>query len=304
MNISNDFLPTLRIVLTSDCNGKCFFCHREGFKAINNGLIIMDVSIIKNKIIPAINEVGIPKVVLTGGEPTLYNDLFLVASSIKKACSNVKLQMTSNGYDFQKILELDGLIDKITLSVSSLEPRVFDKYTSVDPYDIVKQSFLLKKTHKAVSIVITKDNYVEIEQIVSLFVINGFSVKLQFVISEKQNDLKWKREVLYRLMKLYGDFKVDLGPTPVLFSKTDAGNEIRIKLGSLNKWMYDNLFIRKGCYSCNNKTNCIERGCAIRVFPDGKVTSCLDSFKVLDSNDVKRNIIEAYKNMVFDKDLG
>ena len=286
--------PTLRIVLTNECNGKCFFCHREGCLFNNESPLIMDMKMLE-EIASAINEIGLSKVIFTGGEPTLYDRLSKAIHIIKVSCSGVQMEMTSNGYDIERILDMQEYLHKITISVSSLNKDIFTKYTMVDPYVIIDKLSPLKQLKKSISVVITRENVLEIDNIIDLFLQNGFDIKLQFVISEYQDEQEWEREVLHKLFQTYGMFEMKFGSTPMLYRKLDRGNKIKIKLYSLNQWMYDNIFVRQNCLSCPQRKSCTERGCSIRVFPNGWATPCLNNYKVFDGNNVKKNIIDAYK---------
>lgn len=70
-----------RVSLTSRCNLSCFFCHREG----NRRKIEVELSACE--IIRACHtalEMGYTKVKLTGGEPTLREDIFDIISKLSK----------------------------------------------------------------------------------------------------------------------------------------------------------------------------------------------------------------------------
>ncbi len=285
--------PTLRIVLTNECNGKCFFCHREGCLFSNKESLFIHTKMLE-EITSAINEIGLSKVIFTGGEPTLYDRLSEAAYIMRESCSDVKLEITSNGYNIEQILDIQEYLNKITISVSSLNEDIFMKYTMVNPYMVIDKLLPLKHLKKSISVVITRENVLEIDNIIELFLKNDFDIKLQFVISKYQNEQEWEREILQKLFQTYGMFEVKLGSTPMLYRKLHRGNKIKIKLHSLNQWMYDNIFVRQNCLSCPQRKSCTERGCSIRVFPNGWATPCLNNYKVFDGNSVKKNIIDAY----------
>lgn len=69
----------LRVILTNRCNLNCEGCHKEGqlcHAEINDQDLIA--------IIAACIHVGIKKVKLMGGEPTLRNNLINIIKNIKK----------------------------------------------------------------------------------------------------------------------------------------------------------------------------------------------------------------------------
>ena len=286
--------PTLRVVLTNECNGKCFFCHREGCLFSKESPLIMNTKMIE-EIASTINEIGLSKVIFTGGEPTLYDGLLKAVYIISESCSDVQMEMTSNGYNIEQILDVQEYLHKITISISSLNEDIFMKYTMVNPYTVIDKLSPLKHLKKAISVVITKENILEIDNIINLFSQNDYDIKLQFVISERQDEQEWEREILHKLFQMYGMFEMKLGSTPMLYRKLDSGSKMKIKLYSLNQWMYDNIFVRQNCLSCPYKKKCTERGCSIRVFPNGWVTPCLNNYKVFNGDSVKKNILDAYK---------
>lgn len=294
MSLETNTMPTLRIVLTNKCNGKCFFCHREGYASgISNGCS-MSYETIEDEIIPAIKELGVQKVIFTGGEPTLYGRLADAIRVLKETCDWVSVELTTNGYKIEKGIEVEKYIDKITVSISSLKSEMYANYTGVNPFDLVKKMDVLKHARKAVSIVITNENCSDINEIINFFLKNNYEVKLQFVIGDNKFISDWEKRALHKLFNDFGPFSVKLGSTPALIREIE-GNTIRIKLASLNSWMYDNIYVKKQCISCPRKMECVERGCAVRVYPNGSVTPCLNGYKVINSGTVRENIIEAYR---------
>lgn len=293
-HLSRMYIPTLRIIMTSECNGECFFCHREGNSQCKKSNWQMSLDTIEKAIIPAINNIGISKVIFTGGEPTLHEEIHSAIRMVKQECKNVQVGITTNGFNLEKLQSVRDCIDRITISVSSLKEEVFMHYTKINPLILIDNLQLFSKAKKSVSIVITMENENEIEEMIDLFLSYDFDVKLQFIISDSEKeDINWKRKVLYGLMQKYGEFEIQLGTTPTLFKKV-GNSKIRIKLASLNVWMYDSVFSRNICLNCEKKHECVERGCAIRIFPDGKVTPCLNHFQIFSSENILKNLEAAY----------
>lgn len=294
-HLSRMYIPTLRIIMTSACNGECFFCHREGNSQCKKGIQQMSIDTIEKEIIPAINKIGIKKVIFTGGEPTMHEKIVPSIQMVKQKCNDVQVGITTNGFDVGKLQNAKDYIDRITISASSLKEEVFMHYTKINPLILIDKLRVFSKAKKSVSIVITMENINELEEMIDLFLRNDFDIKLQFIISDlEEEDINWKRKVLYGLMLKYGEFDIKLGATPTL-CKMVGSNKIKIKLASLNAWMYDNLFLRKICMNCEKRRECVERGCAVRVFPDGKVTPCLNHFNSFSSESTLKNLETAYQ---------
>lgn len=296
-HFDNMLIPTLRIVMTSECNGKCFFCHREGSSICASKCVEMNLETIRNQIIPAIQKIGVRKVIFTGGEPTKHKELSQAIQMVKNSCENVQVGITTNGYGIEQLINIKEYIDRITISISSLKQEVFMHYTMIDPLNLIALLKQFDSTKKSVSIVITKENISEIENMIDLFTYNNFDVKLQFIISQTDEDIEWERKIIHKIFEIYGNFSVKLKSTPVLYKKTENGSTINIKLSSLNDWMYSTLFIRESCKKCNKKNECVEKGCSIRIFPDGKVTPCLNQFLCFTDESIETNLINAYQAM-------
>ena len=83
----------LRIILTSSCNLRCFYCHKEGVnQSFSSAGLSSDFLI---KLLQCFYEVGIKKFKFMGGEPTLYKSLPEVLKSIKHFDADISL--ISNG---------------------------------------------------------------------------------------------------------------------------------------------------------------------------------------------------------------
>lgn len=290
-------IPALRIIMTNECNGKCFFCHREGNILCKTNYHRMDLETISKKIIPAIHNIGIKKVVFTGGEPTMNEDLPEAIRLVKTACQDLQVGVTTNGYHIEKLFDVKDYIDRITISISSLNKEVYMHYTAIDPLQLIKKMQQFDSVKRSVSIVITKENVHEIDDLIRLYTERLFDVKLQFVISQSKEERQWERNVVNKLFNTYGRFNISIGANPVLFRTLENNVIIKIKLASLNTWMYENIFLRKACMLCNRREECVERGCSIRIYPDGTVTPCLNQFKRYVSDDVMANLEAAYQAM-------
>lgn len=127
-------VTNLRISLTQECNFRCFFCHREGqrFLAANE----MTPGEIE-RLVRIASRFGIRKVKLTGGEPTVREDILEIVRRIKPYV--IDLSMTTNGSrlkELAKPLAKAGL-DRVNISLHSLKPDVYRRITGVDMLETV-----------------------------------------------------------------------------------------------------------------------------------------------------------------------
>ena len=127
-------VTNLRISLTQECNFQCFFCHREGQRF--NSFHEMTPEEIE-RIVKIASRLGIRKVKLTGGEPTVREDIIEIVGRIKPYV--IDLSMTTNGSrlkELAKPLAKAGL-DRVNVSLHSLKPDVYRRITGVDMLDVV-----------------------------------------------------------------------------------------------------------------------------------------------------------------------
>ena len=87
-----------------------------------------------SRLTKALTELGVCKIRLTGGEPTVRKDFFDILKDMKQNSNIPKVTMTTNGYRLNKIakqLHESGL-DGINISIDSLNRETFKKLTGHD----------------------------------------------------------------------------------------------------------------------------------------------------------------------------
>ena len=124
----------LRISLTQDCNYHCFFCHREG-QHFNAKLELTPAEI--ERLVRIASRLGIRKVKLTGGEPTVRSDILEIVRRIKPYV--VDLSMTTNGSRLKELAKplAEAGLDRVNVSLHSLKPDVYKRITGVDMLETV-----------------------------------------------------------------------------------------------------------------------------------------------------------------------
>jgi cyclic pyranopterin phosphate synthase len=138
MNILKDSFgrkfPYIRLSISDVCNFKCGYCLPDGYKIDRSDnrkfLNIEEIG----RLAKALSELGVSKIRLTGGEPTVRKDFFEIIKIIKKNSGIKKTVMTTNGYRLDKIandIKNSGL-DGINISIDSLNPDTFKKITGHD----------------------------------------------------------------------------------------------------------------------------------------------------------------------------
>jgi GTP 3',8-cyclase len=123
----------LRISLTQRCNLRCVFCHMEGQPAAREELAVSEIA----AAVGAGTRIGIDRVKLTGGEPTLRTDILEVVAALRPLVQEIS--MTTNGLLLEQLarpLHAAGL-DRVNISLPSLDRQTYRRLTGVDGVDRV-----------------------------------------------------------------------------------------------------------------------------------------------------------------------
>ena len=138
MNILKDSFgrkfPYIRLSISDVCNFKCGYCLPDGYKIDKSDnrsfLKIEEIG----RLAKALSELGVSKIRLTGGEPTVRKDFFEIIKIIKENSGIKKTVMTTNGYRLDKIAKdiKDSGLDGINISIDSLDANTFKKITGHD----------------------------------------------------------------------------------------------------------------------------------------------------------------------------
>jgi len=138
MNVLKDSFgrkfPYIRLSISDVCNFKCGYCLPDGYKIDkSDNRTFINIEEI-GKLTRALSELGVSKIRLTGGEPTVRKDFFEIIKIIKENSGIKKTVITTNGYRLDKIandIKNSGL-DGINISIDSLNAETFKKITGHD----------------------------------------------------------------------------------------------------------------------------------------------------------------------------
>lgn len=133
------------VVFTAGCNFRCPWCHNRDLviqktDMIETSFIVEDICKRKN---------FLDGVVLTGGEPCLWDGLFYFLESMKELKIKVKLDTNGSMPDILgKVLE-DGLADYVAMDIKApLKKEALRRLTGVDvePENIRRSIDIIKKS--------------------------------------------------------------------------------------------------------------------------------------------------------------
>lgn len=122
----------VRLSLTERCNFKCQYCLPHGYikNSCNEPLTLDEL----RNLMAGLVDLGIWKVRLTGGEPTLRRDLTEIMTMIRSFPQIQQLALTTNGYKLRTKLDeyLAHGLTHLNISVDSLKREQFQEITGVD----------------------------------------------------------------------------------------------------------------------------------------------------------------------------
>ena len=260
--------PPIRIITTLDCNGRCYYCHREGYTTSQSES--MPYHIIKRAAITA-RRAGIKRLSLSGGEPTMRPDLPQIAAIIRKIYPDVVLSLTTNGHFLGQMAGVIlPLLNNLDLSITSLKTNIIEKFTGTNPLSVLDDINKYRSSRLSINIncVIIPENIHELKDIITVAKDYGSSITFMTPLLKTVESPKIKHAV-NTLINSYNIDKLLLKSTPILFNKLTDQTTIKLKLPELSR-----LIEWDKCTECVNQYDCGEYFCAIRVYPDGGIRTC------------------------------
>ncbi|TWH76776.1 cyclic pyranopterin phosphate synthase [Azomonas agilis] len=122
----------LRLSLTDVCNMRCTYCLPDGYQRTHNEQFLTSAEV--TNIVRAFARLGTRKIRLTGGEPSLRQDLPQIIEDCKATSGITQVAVTTNGLKLARLLDdwkAAGL-DQINISVDSLTADSFALITGHD----------------------------------------------------------------------------------------------------------------------------------------------------------------------------
>jgi len=122
----------LRLSVTEACNFRCSYCLPNGYRK-SAGPQPLNLDEIR-RIATAFSELGIRKIRLTGGEPTIRRDFDTIAATIAALPQVHKLALTTNGFRLatRALKWFDAGVRSLNVSLDSLDPSKFHRITGHD----------------------------------------------------------------------------------------------------------------------------------------------------------------------------
>lgn len=141
----------LRLSITEKCNFSCQYCLPNGYQADKTHRFLSLTEI--KHVLDGFVSLGVKKVRLTGGEPTLRRDFNDILSLLADYPEIVTRALTTNGFRLEKLAaqwQQAGL-NAVNISIDSLSPQQFKSITGQD-----KLQAILRGVDKALACGIEK----------------------------------------------------------------------------------------------------------------------------------------------------
>lgn len=123
----------LRLSLTKACSMRCTYC-RPGWLQQPRGEAVLTPAELEQLARHLVEHYGLRKVRLTGGDPTSRPELIEIIERLSRIAGIDDLAMTTNGLTLvrQARAYADAGLDRLNLSMDSLDPKRFARMTGVD----------------------------------------------------------------------------------------------------------------------------------------------------------------------------
>lgn len=307
----NRTIRDLRISITDRCNFRCAYCLPDTEEAANfyqsrkkkSVQAASSKKIIHNwkpksellsfeeitRIVKVSSSLGVNKVRITGGEPLLRHGVDSLISSISNLGVIGDLSLTSNGSKFPSLAKKlkEAGLNRITLSLDSLNHKNFRRITGSDGLDNIIESIDLAKALeltpiKVNAVIIRGINDQEIESLVEFSIRKNIIIRM-IEFMPLDSGRTWQRkhvvpgeEIINRIKSKFSITRLpsqNLSETATRWSIGKGDAEIGI-IAPVTKPF---------CGNCNR----------IRLTSDGKVRTCLFS---LHEHDLKSMLRDGSSN--------
>ncbi len=131
--------PYLRLSLTEACNYRCSYCLPDGYQADGRPTFLSLEEI--KRLVRGFAAVGMRKIRLTGGEPSLRKDLPSIIAAVSATPGVQKIALTTNGCLLPRHVRLwrEAGLTALNVSLDSLQSARFAAITGHDRFDEVME---------------------------------------------------------------------------------------------------------------------------------------------------------------------
>ena len=255
----------LRVSLTDKCNLRCHYCMPANPEFMQSPKLMSSEEIEHISSI-FVNDYGINKIRLTGGEPLVRKDFPEILKKLSKL--DTSLNITTNGIllnQFWRRLKLSG-ITSVNISLDTLKKKKFKEITRIDAYQQVKEN-IYKAIENFIYVklnVVAMKGFNDDEIIDFVKLTKHLPIHVRFIEFMPFAGNQWKNarvikynEIIEKVGSIYSYEKVK-------DPKNSTAQAFRIENG-LGTFAIISTVSNGFCSSCNR----------IRLTADGKIRNCL-----------------------------
>lgn len=122
----------LRLSITEMCNFRCVYCLPNGYERDASAQFLSPAEV--RRLVAGFAALGVSKVRLTGGEPSVRADLPTLIAGVADTAGVTRVAMTTNGWRLDERVEAwsDAGLTHLNVSADSLDRAVFAELTGHD----------------------------------------------------------------------------------------------------------------------------------------------------------------------------
>ena len=126
--------PYLRLSLTEACNYRCSYCLPDGYQAEGRSRFLELDEV--RRLVRGFAALGMSKIRLTGGEPTLRKDLLPIIGAVSAVPGIRRIAITTNGTLLPRHVGAwrDAGLTALNVSLDTLDPQRFQAITGHDRF--------------------------------------------------------------------------------------------------------------------------------------------------------------------------
>ncbi|MCX8195568.1 MAG: GTP 3',8-cyclase MoaA [Acidilobaceae archaeon] len=131
-------LRSMRLLVTKECNYRCFFCHLEGDPLGGPALVGSRPPALRPEdyevIAEAAHRLGVRSFKITGGEPLIRRDITEVVKAVSSSAPGADVSMTTNGLLLERYANelAEAGLRRVNVSIHSLRRERYKFITGVD----------------------------------------------------------------------------------------------------------------------------------------------------------------------------
>lgn len=190
----------LRLSVTDLCNFKCHYCLPNGYQKkklenkVQKELALQDISILAS----VTAKLGVRKIRLTGGEPSLRADLPDIINLCKNTPGIEYVAVTTNGYKLPHNIQswVEAGLDQLTVSIDAFNRADFKSATGYDGFNQLIQG--IQNAHefnlKVKINTVVYNNSLDLNSIFAFLEQNAVSIRLIELMETQKNSALLARE--------------------------------------------------------------------------------------------------------------